>query len=63
VLSQRALSRVHERVGLVAQLELLPPLGILAREALGFIHHALDLGLVQAGEAVMVICCIDHAFV
>src|SRR5438034_9132880 len=43
VLTKRPLGRVDERVGLVANFDLLPPLGVVGRGRLGILHHAIDL--------------------
>src|SRR5439155_219282 len=50
VLTQRALGRIHERVGLVAHLDLLLALRVLGRIRLGLLHHPIDLVLGQAGR-------------
>src|SRR5207237_5813445 len=50
VLTQRALGRIHERVGLVAHFDLLLPLRVLGGVRLGLLHHPVDLVLGQAGR-------------
>ena len=50
VLPEGALGRIHERVGLVAHLDLLLALRIVGRVRLGLLHHAVDFVLRETGR-------------
>ncbi len=48
---ERLLGGVHQRVGVVANLDLFLALGVFLGMGLGVLHHALDLVVVQRGGA------------
>src|SRR3990172_4680058 len=50
VLPQRPLGRVHQRVRLVADVDLVPGLGVLPRVRLRLLHHPLNLVLGERGR-------------